>query len=189
MNKEGSFTGYLYIEGYAPSCKLGFQYTDTTSTPSGDISSSGIKSIDTNLVKTDYLCANTVTGSAAALFHFEQTNNHGEYLITSRDPNYYNGCYLGIDGDSYIFAYRERSESNAFSFKKNGKLVTLNEMTGESAADMELVCRDGGIELHKKVVRDGTKGKQWAAYVCTKDGDIGLVGPKILLKIVARNID
>ncbi|WP_157836052.1 hypothetical protein [Pseudomonas sp. H1h] len=189
MNKEGSFTGSLYISGYSLPCKLGFQYLDSNSTYSGRGFAANETGIKLLLPKTDYLCANTAPESSAALLHFEQTDNYGKYIITSRDPGFYTGCYLGITDNSYIFAYRPRSESNAFSFKRNGKVVTLNDMTEASNSDLELVCRDGGIELHKKAVYEPSQGKQWAAYVCTKGGDVGLIGPKITLKIAERNVE
>lgn len=192
MNKEGSFTGYMSISGYSLTCQLGFQYFESTSSPGskGIGMEGGSSSTTITLPKTDYLCANTCSGSRGALFHFEQTSNYGEYTITSRDKDFYEGCYLGITDKSYLFAYRPRSESNRFSFKQNGKVIGLNEMTGNVIAGLELVCKHGGIELHKKIVRPGSNGdSQWAAYVCTQGGDVGLVGTNIELRIKERNVE
>ncbi|MBV7494337.1 hypothetical protein KW837_08690 [Pseudomonas sp. PDM24] len=190
MSKEGSFTGQIYIDGYALTCKLGFQYLDESSYQTGAHGVfRGGKSVSVaGLPKTEYLCANTCNDSKAVLFHFEHIGG-GDYVITSREEDFYLGRYLGITDKSYVYAYESRSENNLFKLKKNGKQLTLSDMPNEVTSGLEMVCKDGGLELHKKAIYAPSNGNQWAAYLCSKDGDAGLVGSKLSLKIVGRNVE
>lgn len=190
MNKEGSFTGYIHIDGHALTCKLGFQYLKESSYQTGRESfESHTSSVPTiELPKTEYLCANTCSDSKAALFHFEHKGD-GEYIITSRDSNFYPGRYLGVSNNSYIFAYEPRSESNAFRFKKGDKSLTLSDMPSKVTSGLDMVCKGMRLELHKKEEYKPSEGRQWAAYLCTHSGDVGLVGSNFSLVIEDRNVE
>lgn len=169
MNYTGSFTAYIFIKGPYYPCKLGFEYYKFGGQP---------KTVA-------YLCASTMEASSPILFHFKHQGD-GKYLVTSRSSLYLNS-YLGITNNSYISPYSSSSDANLFSFKKDGKNMTLDDMSSDVVSDLEMVCRDGGIELHnyKEYLFDQN---QWTAYVCTQNGDRGLVGSKIELQIVRRNV-
>ena len=188
MNKEGSFTGYIYINGHALTCKLGFQYLKESSYPTGS-GSIAIPVPTIELPKTEYLCANTCNDSEAALFHFEHKGD-GEYIITSRDKNFYPGRYLGVNNDNYIIAYEPRKESNAFKFKKGDKVLTLDDMPDRFNSGLDMVCRDMRLELHnKKTFSLSKNGNQWAAYFVTYGGDIKSTYGNFLLEIKDRNVE
>ncbi len=187
MTKEGSFTARMYISGYPLPCRVGFQRIETSSYDSGKFTStSEVPSL--NYLTTNHLCANTCNQSIVVLFHFEHVGN-GDYIITSRDSNFFPGYYLGITEDAHVNAYQSITEKNNFAFKKNGKNLLLSDMENNIASDVEMVCRDGGIELHNKTVFEPSKGNQWSAFVRTKNGSVGLVGNNITLKIEERDVE
>lgn len=187
MIKEGSFTARMYISGYPLTCRLGFQELETRIHVSDNIYNSTSTRV-LNYVKTYHLCANTGKDSIAVLFHFELVGN-SNYIITSRDSNFFFGHYLGITEDFHVNAYQSRSESSNFSFKKNGKYLLLSDMENNIASDVEMVCRDGGIEFHNNVVFKSSRGNEWSAFIRTKNGSAGLVGNNITLTIEERDVE
>jgi hypothetical protein len=196
MNKEGSFTGYISINGYELTCQVGFQYLDEDSyrTSGGTADQSGPSGVGGSIVtqglpKTEYLCANTCNKSVGVEFHFEHKGD-GEYIITSRDKNFYPGRYLGVNNNNYIIAYGPREESNAFKFKKGDKVLTLNDMPDRFNSGLDMVCRDMRLELHnKKTFSPSKNGNQWAAYFVTYGGDIKSTYGNFLLEIKDRNVE
>lgn len=171
MIKEGSFTARLSISGYPTPCNLSF-----------------LRANQHGYSGQNKLCANSknILGEGE-LFHFENQGN-GEYTVTIRGRLAYPGYYLGISTDNYVVAFKEKAEKNNFSFKKDGTILNISNIEGNTISGWEMVCRDGGIELHDLFNPPHDEG-HWSAYIKTKNGNAGLIGPNIVLKIVERNVE
>lgn len=193
-----SFTGKLYISNDALTCHVGFNYIKNTS--SGGIIRGGTigsatasysgDSHSTETPITDYLCANTCTGSESALLHFEYVGDNGKYKITSKESNANLGQYLGVSNLGYVRSYNSINDMNHFSlFDSEKKLIELTNLPEDKNrhTGITLNCNSrGDVQLHEKTYATGSE-HEWAAYLGTSLQSGWLEGCFHLV-IVERNV-
>ena len=89
---DSSFRAKLWINGGALDCHVGFQYSKSGSVSGEWAHGSGgahwSEPWSVELFDTQYLCANTCTGSKSATFDFEYVGEEGKYSIICADGPY-----------------------------------------------------------------------------------------------------
>lgn len=167
-----SFEAALYVANSRPEAWLCFQNFRAVSDTTDGISVDPAPHASIETFDTDYLYVNSGPNINSNKFRFNFIGSSGNKLnyniICLEGPQ--TGRYLKrING--HIGTTSDINDASGFGLTQNLKEIKLNDIASE--AEVELVCFDGGVELHNKNMRAYSQ-HQYTAEVITKKGNIGL---------------